>query len=124
MFAQLVTSVRVALPVLFEHSFEKLSIENFVQELGQLEPRIFDHVSARPAITAKKLRELKLSECGLQERADRIACITRVEEHYGISLPLLKRREIIVFDRPLKDLRRAVHNAMLQARPDVYHAAP
>ena len=123
MFAQLVTSVRAALPVLFGPSSNDLSIENFVRELGELEPKILDSVSARPAITINELRALKLSECGLHEQAERFGFIDQVGAHYGIALSHKKRREIAVFDRSLGDLRYAVHSAILQANPGIYHAA-
>ena len=123
MFAQLVSSARAALPVLFGLSSKHLSIENFVQELGELEPRILDHLEARPGITIKELRKLKLSECGFSEQGDRLTFITQVEKHYSITLSPQKRREIAVFDRSLGDLRYAVHSAILQANPGIYHAA-
>ena len=114
MFAQLVSSARAALPVLFGLSSKHLSIKNFVRELGELEPRILDHLEARPGITINQLRALKLSECGLSEQAERFGFIDQVGAHYGIALSPKKRLEIAVFDRPLGELRCAVHKAMLK----------
>ena len=114
MFTHIIARAKASLPVLFGPSSEQLSIENFVQELGKLEPKILDSVSARPAITTNELRELKLSECGLHEQGDRLTFITQVEKHYSITLSPQKRREIAVFDRPLGELRYAVHKAILK----------